>query len=187
MDYHFVFEEEIMKVITVLGLFLVAAALLFPQQEIKVRPGGENFTYAALECTGSYAQFGAKMGELMQELGKQKIDAEGGPMAIYWNSSAQVKEEELKWEIGIPVAADTQVEVPLKKKEYKFDLVVETFYKGPYGSAGQAYGPIMEFIAKNGYMVNGPISESYMDDPSTVKPEECRTLIVVPVAKKQGQ
>jgi AraC family transcriptional regulator len=161
--------------------FLVAG--LHAQQEPRIRASGENFTYAALEGLGSYVQIGQKMGELMAEAQKQGLQMESGPSIIYYNSPAQIKPEELKWDVCVPVHALEKVAAPLKKGEYKYPTVAELIYKGSYDSVGTAYPGLMEFIAKSGYAVSGPICESYMDDPAEVKPGDCRTLIVVPVKK----
>jgi len=45
-------------------------------------------------------------------------------------------------------------------------------FKGPYESVAAAYPVLMEFIAKNSYTVSGPICETYLDDPASMKPEE---------------
>jgi effector-binding domain-containing protein len=163
-------------------LFCLVAGL-HAQQGPRIRESGENFTYAALECSGSYAQVPQKLGELMAEIQKQKLEMLGEPSLIYYNSPAQVKPEELKWDVCVPVHALEKVAAPLKKGEYKHPLVTELIYKGPYDSVSTAYPGLMEFIAKGGYAVSGPICETYMDDPADTKPEECRTLIVVPVQK----
>ncbi|WP_286819286.1 GyrI-like domain-containing protein [Desulfobacter sp. UBA2225] len=164
-------------------MLLCLAAGLLAQQEPRIRESGENFTYAALECMGSYEQVPQKLGELMAEFQKQNLEMLGGPSMIYYNSPAQVKPEELRWDACLPVHALEKVAPPLKKGEYKYPLVAEMIYKGPYTSLGAAYPVLMEFIARGGYAVSGPICESYMDDPTSTKPEDCRTLIVVPVRK----
>jgi AraC family transcriptional regulator len=161
--------------------FLVAG--LHAQQAPRIRESGENFTYAALECIGSYAQIGQKLGELMAEVQKQGLEMLGGPSMIYYNSPAQVKPEDLKWDVCVPVHAMEKVAAPLKKGAYKYARVAEFIYKGPYDSVSTAYPGLMEFIARSGYTVSGPICESYMDDPAEVKLGDCRTLIVVPVRK----
>ena len=163
-------------------IFCLVAGL-YAQQEPKIRENGENFTYAALECLGPYTQMPQKIGELMAEVRKQKLEMMSGPVTIYYNSPAQVKPEELKWEVCVPLDAYTQVAAPLKKGEYKHAKVAEMIFKGPYDSIGSAYPSLMQFIAKNGYTVSGPVCETYMDDPASVKPEDCHTLIVVPVQK----
>ena len=163
-------------------IFCLAAGLC-AQQEPRIRAGGENFTYAALECLGPYTQIPQKMGELMAEMQKQGLEMLGGPSAIYYNAPDQVKPEELRWDILVPMHALEKVAAPLKKGEYKFATVADMIYKGPYDSLGSAYPALMQFIAKSGYTVCGPVCETYMDDPMLVKPEDCRTLIVVPVQK----
>jgi effector-binding domain-containing protein len=175
--------EEFMKKIGIALIFFCLVAGLVAQQEPRIRESGENFTYAALECVGSYAQIGQKMGELMAEVQKQGLQMESGPSMIYYNSPAQVKPEELKWDVCVPVHAMEKVAAPLKKGEYKYPLVAEVIYKGRYDTVSTAYPGLMEYIAKNGYALNGPICESYLDDPMSTKPDECRTLIVVPVRK----
>jgi effector-binding domain-containing protein len=164
-------------------ILLCLVACLFPQQEPRIRESGENFTYAALECRGSYAQVPQKLGELMAEVEKQKLEILDGPSLIYYDSPAQVKPEELRWDVCVPVHALEKVSAPLKKGEYKYPTVAEIIYRGPYDSVSSAYPQLLQFIAKSGYAISGPICETYMDDPAAAKPEECRTLIVVPVQK----
>ncbi len=163
-------------------LFCLVAGL-HAQQEPRIRESGEDFTYAALECLGHYAQVPQKLGALMAEVQKQNLEMLGGPSMIYYNSPAQVKPEELRWDVCVPLHALEEVSAPLKKGEYKYPLVAELIYKGPYDTVSTAYPALMQFIAKSGYSVCGPVCESYMDDPAAAKPEECRTLIVVPVRK----
>jgi effector-binding domain-containing protein len=166
----------------VLMLFCLVAGL-YAQQEPKIRANGENFTYAALECLGPYTLIPQKLGELMAEVQKQKLEMLGGPSLLYYNSPGQVKAEELKWDVCVPLDPLEKVASPLKKGEYKYLTVAEMIYKGPYASVSSAYPALLQFIAGNGYTISGPVCETYWDDPAAVKPEECRTLIVVPVQK----
>jgi effector-binding domain-containing protein len=163
-------------------LFCLAAGLV-AQQGPRIRESGEDFTYAALECLGPYAQIPQKLGELMGEIHKQGLEMLGGPAMIYYNSPGQVNPGELRWDVCIPVHPLEKVAAPLRKGEYKYATVAEMIYKGPYQSVSSAYPTLLQFIAGNGYTVSGPVCESYMDDPASTKPEDCRTLIVVPVKK----
>jgi effector-binding domain-containing protein len=168
------------------GYFIILLCLvsgLCAQQEAKIRESGENFTYAALECLGPYTQIPQKLGELMAEVQKQKLEMLDGPSIIYYNGPDQVKPEELKWEVCVPLHPLEKVAAPLKKGEYKYPTVAEIIYKGPYDQVSSAYPPLMQFIAKSGYTIIGPVCETYMDDPAEAKPQDCRTLIVVPVRK----
>lgn len=164
-------------------ILLCLASVLCAQQEPRIRESGENFTYVALQCQGSYAQIPQKLGGLMAELQKQSLEMLGGPSMIYYNSPEQVKPEELRWDVCIPVHPMEKVAAPLIKGEYKYPLVAEFMYKGPYDSVGSAYPLLMKFIAEKGLTVSGPACETYMDDPAEVKSQDCRTLIVIPVRK----
>ena len=162
-------------------LFLFSC--LCAQQGPRIRELGEDFTYAGLEVLGPYAQMPQKIGELMAEVQKQKLEMLDGPSILYYNSPGQVRPEELRWEVLVPLHPLEKVAAPLKKGEFKYPTVAEFMYKGPYDSVSSAYPQLMQFIAKSGYAVCGPICESYLDDPADTKPADCRTLIVVPVKK----
>jgi effector-binding domain-containing protein len=177
------YREVLMKRMGYGVILLCLVAVLNAQQEPRIRASGENFTYAALECVGPYTLIPQKLGELMAEAQKQNLEMLDGPSLLYYNSPAQVKAEELKWDVCVPLHPLEKVAPPLKKGEYKYPLVAELMYKGPYDSVSSAYPALMQFIARNGCTVSGPICETYLDDPGSVKAEECRTLIVVPVQK----
>jgi len=163
-------------------LFCLVAGL-YAQQEPRIRESGENFTYAAMECKGPFEQVPQKLGGLMAEIQKQGLEMLGGPSMIYYNSPGQVTPEELRWDVCIPVHPMEKVAAPLIKGEYKYPLVAEFTYQGPYDSVSSAYPRLMQFIAEKGYTISGPACESYMDDPASTKPQDCRTLIVIPVKK----
>lgn len=143
------------------------------------------FTYAYLECLGSYAQIPAKIGVFMPEFFKQNLMPAGNFFGMYLNAPGQVKEEELQWRLGFPVPADAAVATPLLKGECKATQMAVYLHVGPYDKVGAAYEKMFAFIGQNGYKAVGPTMEKYLDmDPMAVKPEELRTEINVPVEKK---
>lgn len=144
------------------------------------------FAYAYIECQGAYAQIPAKIQEFMAEFFRQKLTPSGMFFALYLNAPARVKEEELLWRLGFPVAADAAVAAPLQKGEYKFTQVAYYLHVGPYDQVQYAYGKIAAFLDLNGYQAAGPSIERYLDaNPLAVKPEELRTEVLMPVEKKQ--
>lgn len=143
------------------------------------------FTYAYLECRGSYAQIPAKIPEFMAEFFMQKLTPNGMFFAMYLNAPSMVKEEELLWRLAFPVAAGAAVAAPLQKGEFTFTQVAYYLYIGPYDKVDYAYGKIAAFIELNGYRAAGPSIERYLDaNPMAVKPEELRTEVLMPVTKK---
>ncbi|MCG2809869.1 MAG: GyrI-like domain-containing protein [Candidatus Aminicenantes bacterium] len=165
-------------------VLIVALAVLLAGQEVVIQDTTP-FTYAYMECGGSYQQIPARIGVFMQEFFKQKLMPAGNFFGMYLNSPAEVKEEELQWRLGFPVAADAAVAAPLLKGECQATKIAVYLYVGPYEKVGDAYGKILAYIEQNGYKPAGPTMEKYLDmDPTAVKPEELRTEINIPVEKK---
>ncbi len=171
------------KAVLVLVLVAACVTLVFGQ-EVKIQENTP-FTYAYLEGSGPYQGIGVKIGELMQEAGKQALEFQGSPFGMYLNSPQDVKSPaEYKWLVGVPVSAGAKVAAPLLKGEYKHTLVARCMYKGPYEAVSSTYGAVFAFIAQNGYRPAGPIMEMYWNDPMTVPTAELLTEIIVPVTKK---
>lgn len=165
----------------VLMSMLVAACLgLALGQEVKILDSTP-FSYAALSCSGSYEQIGVKIGQFMQEFFKQKLTPAGPPFGLYLNSPKDVKTEDLKWEIGFPVAKDAVVAEPLKKGEFGFLKAASAIHTGPYDKVGETYAAMLKFIEANGWRMAGPWLEKYLNNPMQVKPEELKTEVIMPV------
>jgi effector-binding domain-containing protein len=165
-------------------VFMTFMAALVCAQEVVIQDTTP-FTYAYLECSGSYAQIPAKIGVFMQSFFQQGLAPLGNFFGMYLNSPAQVKEEELQWRLGFPVGADAAVAAPLLKGECTATKIAVCLYVGPYEKVADAYGKMFAFIDQNGYKVAGPCIEKYLDmNPMAVKPEELRTEINWPVEKK---
>ena len=153
-------------------------------QEVVIQDAAP-FTYAYLECSGSYSQIPAKIGVFMPEFFKQNLMPTGNFFGMYLNAPGQVKEEELQWRLGFSVPAEAAVAAPLLKGECTAAKMAVYLYVGPYDKVGLAYGKIMESLDAGGYKPAGPAMEKYLDqDPGAVKPEELRTEINLPVEKK---
>jgi len=166
---------------TVLMSVLVAACFgVTLGQEVKIQDSTP-FSYAGLSCSGSYEQFGVKMGQFMQEFFKQKLTPAGAPFGLYLNSPEEVKKEDLKWEIGFPVAKDAAVAEPLKKGEFGFRKVASAIHAGPYDKVTETYARMLKFMAANGYRAVGPVLERYLNNPMQVKPEDLKTEVIIPV------
>jgi effector-binding domain-containing protein len=166
------------------SVFITFMTALVCGQEVVIQDTTP-FTYAYLEGSGSYQQIPAKIGIFMQEFFKQNLMPSGNFFGMYLNAPGQVKEEELQWRLGFPIAAESVVATPLLKGECKATKIAVYLYVGPYEKVGDAYVKIFEFIAKSGFKAVGPTIEKYLDmDPAAVKPEERKTEINIPVEKK---
>ena len=59
------------------------------------------------------------------------------------------------------------------------------YHKGSYDSFSKSYERVLRFIEDNGYEVNGPIRESYIDGVwNREKEEEWLSEVQIPVRRK---
>jgi AraC family transcriptional regulator len=173
-----------MKKVILAIIGIAALTVLAQGQEVQIQDATP-FTYAYMEGSGSYQQIPAKVNEFMGVFFKQGLMPVGNFFGMYLNSPYQVKEEELQWRLGFPIAAEAAVAAPLLKGEYTAAKIAVCLYVGPYEKVNEAYGKISAFIEKNGYKTAGPCIEKYLDmNPEAVKPEERKTEISFPVEKK---
>ena len=162
---------------------VVLLAALLPAQEVRIMDA-EPFAYAYLECRGSYAQMPAKINEFMGAFFRQGLMPQGSFFAMYLNAPAEVKEEDLLWRLGFPVAADAAVAVPLQRGECRAAKIAVYVHAGPYDKVSGSYAKVFAFIGDQGLKPSGPCIEKYLNNPMQVKPEELRTEISVPVERK---
>jgi effector-binding domain-containing protein len=125
------------------------------------------FTYYAVEMTGSYDQHGTAFGKLYEQTYAQGMSAYEAALAIYYNDPANTPEEQLKWEVGLPLDEVKELQAPLVVKKWEFPLVAAKIYEGPFDQQlGVVYGQMYQWIGDNGYAPNGPMLEKYIDMPT---------------------
>lgn len=147
----------------------------------------EAFAYVCTQQKGPFDKIQEAIGGLMQEMRAQNVIPAGPMIGIYFNSPAQVKPEDLQWEIGFPVTSQALVQPPLEKKEWNFTQVVVSLHQGPYEKTGETIQKMIEWMEANGYVPAGPFLERYMDmNPEELKPEELKTEVWIPCQKKTG-
>jgi effector-binding domain-containing protein len=169
---------------TALSVLVVLACVAFGfGQDVQIKDQTP-FVYAYLECTGSYSQISAKIGEFLGDYFSQGLGPFTGVMALYLNGPGEVPEAELKWRIGMPIAADASPAAPLQKGEFSYPKVASYLYVGPYEKVGEAYTKVMTYLDQNGWKLAGPAMETYLNNPMSVPPEKLETEIILPVEKK---
>lgn len=120
----------------------------------------------------------------MGEFFKQGLKPEGPMFSVYYNSPEEVKESELKWDIGFPIQSETAVKDPLKKGTYEKKTVLEYMHKGPYEKVIEAYKKLDIYIKEKKMTMVAPTYEFYLNSPMEVKPEELLTRIEIPIKKR---
>ncbi|MCK5056234.1 MAG: GyrI-like domain-containing protein [Candidatus Aminicenantes bacterium] len=164
-------------------IVFVSFVLSAGEEEVVIKDM-EPFSYAAMDFTGSFEKMEQSIGLFMKEFFKQGLQPAGPVLGVYYNDPSQVKEEDLKWAVGFSVAKDTKVQAPLKKVETTFKKAAVYLYTGPYEKMDKAYEKIFKYIEDKGCKMVWPCYDKYLNNPQTVKPEELKTEIIVPVEKK---
>ena len=162
-------------------LFLTSTGYTQPQVTII----DTSFSYVYMEFQGLLYQIPQNIRILMQEAQKQDIMAHilSSIFVIQFYSNLQVEPSDDVWGLGFRVPDDMAVNPPLKKAVYEYEKVARTIYVGPYETASQAYNTMIPFIDEENMEIIGPPIQMYLDDPSQVPPESCRTEILIPVKK----
>ncbi len=169
----------------IFAIFIMMFALLpVSGEETPVIKDVEGFWYAHMEFTGPYSNMKKEIPVFMGEFFKQGLIPAGQPVSAYFNSLDDVKEEELKWAFGFPVAKGTTVKEPLKLTEFKAQKAAVYLHIGPYEKLLEAYNKILKFIDEKGFKEALPSYDKYLNTPQQVKPEELKTQIIIPVVKK---
>ncbi len=136
---------------------------------------------ASLAKIGPYSGFGAAMGELMAWIGKNKVVPTGAPFGVYYDDPTKTKPDSTKFEVCIPVPAQTKGDKAVKVVDLEPAQVAVAIHIGPYDKVGETYGKLMGWITANKYVQSGAPREYYLSDPAKVPAESLQTKIAIPV------
>lgn len=146
-------------------------------------------TIATMRHTGSFDAIPQVIGKLMDGITSGDHLVAGTVMAVYYNDPRQVAEEELVWEVWVPVARPETFggaeddEMGFKYLDVMF--VAYTYHIGPYENVAESYDILFGWAARNQYKIVGPPVEVYWSDPEQTPPEKLVTEIWLPVEEKK--
>lgn len=143
------------------------------------------FEYVYMEFQGSLFQIPQNTGTLVQEARKQELlPLMLSPIfVVQLYSNLQPEPADSVWALGFRIPDSVTVTPPLKKAKYEYEKVARMIYVGPYETTVQAFNTIIPFIDEEEMEIIGPPIQIYLDDPSQVPPESCRTEFLIPVRK----
>jgi len=110
------------------------------------------------------------------------------PSRVYFNVPGQVPEQELQWELRVPIVGICDPSGP-DAKGMGFRCLEETamasiIHRGPFSTIGDTYNKVKSWITSNGYKIAGPCEEVYLTEPGNTPPAELMTEVRFPVSKK---
>jgi effector-binding domain-containing protein len=90
-----------------------------------------------------------------------------GPMFGRYYSDPSVGEDNLVWEVGVPVAAGTTAEAPFEVKDIPASLTAVHAYSGSMEEIGTAWGTLVQWAMTNGYQPAVPVMQLFKGDMTT--------------------
>ena len=137
-----------------------------------------------ITATGSYLQIPKIFGELMEYILENNVCILKHPYCTFFNNTLEVPPQELHYEIGIPFTGGAPEEGNVNIKKIAAHQVVSTIYEGVYKQTERVYLTLMEYALSNGYLITGPVTEIYLNNPKEVNENKLLTEVQFPVMKK---
>ncbi len=135
---------------------------------------------------GHYSIIPVLLGQIFEFAMRNRVHIAGMPtFLLHAKSHEEAVETDQAGtaDIEVVVAVEGTVRAGGEIRSYSLPggKMARLIHRGPYEETGQSYQRIMDWIAKKGLHVNGPIREIYHNNPMEVKPEDICTEILVPV------
>ena len=114
-----------------------------------------------------------------------EVEVAGPPFAIYYTSPGSVDDDKMVYDMGIPIANDSEVEGnnEINIVELLEHRVLAIIHKGSYSTLNESYKEMVDYSIKNNYDIIGSPKEVYFNSPHEVPEEELLTEIQFPVIK----
>jgi effector-binding domain-containing protein len=145
-------------------------------------------TVAFIAMKGSLSLINSAFGKLYTFVAEAGFIPAVPPSRIYFNIPGQVPEQELKWELRVPIVGVCNSSGPdgrgLGFRCLEGTTVAFIIHRGPFSTIGDTYNKIISWIDNNGYKIIGPPEEVYLTEPGNTPPAELMTEIRFPVSKK---
>jgi effector-binding domain-containing protein len=120
---------------------------------------------------------GESYGKIMTQMLAMGSQPVGPPYVAYFNMDMN----DLDMEIGFPVAQPLPGRDDVQPGNLPASKIATTLFTGPYGSLGEAYHELNEYIRVNDLQSTGTVYEFYLNDPAETPPDELVTQIVMPL------
>lgn len=123
-----------------------------------------------LPMKGSYMQHPAAFERLGASLASRGVAPLGAAFGRYF-SDPSVGEENLVWEVGLPVPAGVTAEAPFEIKDIPGTLAAVHVHRGPMEELGTAWTELVQWAISNGYQPQVPAVQVFQGDPSALQVE----------------
>ena len=164
-------------VLAILVALLAAGAFAFAGELEVNEKKVADVTAATMRFRGQYEEVGKYMETLYAAAGEAVA---GTCFALYYEGDT---EEGHDIEACVPVSEEIEGE-GITMRTIPGANVISTIHRGPYGPAlGKSWGELMAYVRENGFTMNGPAREVYLEwNPDD--PEKYVTELQIPIETK---
>ena len=125
--------------------------------------------YVFLELVGDYADTGRHLPSLLEQCRAQGVGVAGPPFGLFFDDPMRVPVGSRRSRLCVPVRELSAVAAPLG-----FDLlpaanVAYARVAGPYPEVPNSYPGVFDYLRERGWVLDGPIRETYLVDPGRVQ------------------
>lgn len=150
---------------------------------VKVLPA---VTVASMQkCVDSYDEYFSLMPQMGAEMERLGLKCALPEYCFTRYLDKEFKEEQILVEACEAITGKKKDSELVKCIEIPETMAACAYHKGSYDSFSKSYERVLRFIEDNGYEVNGPIRESYIDGVwNREKEEEWLSEVQIPVRRK---
>jgi effector-binding domain-containing protein len=139
-------------------------------------------TVLALAEQGPYADFEVTMERLIRYYEEKGIEPQGEIIGVFFDDPMEIEPDKTTYEVRVPVPEGTEAEAPFVVMKTETAQHAMVRFVGPYDKIRDHIAKLYVWIDDNGYEVDGPIWEIYLEHAGTgVPPAQYDTEIHVPV------
>lgn len=124
--------------------------------------------YTYIDLRGDYGDAVRYVAELMQHLESQGVRPAGPPFALFYDDPLEVPVEGRRYRVGVPVDGVASVTAPLGFSVIPSRNLIYSRVSGAYPDADQAYPQMFQYMRDRSWVLDGPIRQILLVDPSSV-------------------
>jgi effector-binding domain-containing protein len=119
-------------------------------------------------------------GRLYEAVAAAGQEAAGAPMVIYHDALGDHNDGDV--ELCVPIASAIDPAPGTEVRTVAGGRVAALVHRGDYSNLPSAHVFLASWVQEHGHQMAGPPRESYLNDPTTVEPDEIETLVEWPIA-----
>lgn len=138
---------------------------------------------AVISHKGSMKDVEVLISQLFGWMEINEVESNGDLFAIYYTLPQNVEDNEIVYDIGIPVKGEPTGNDLIKVVDMLEHKVLSTIHKGSYSTIRRTYDRLVEYSIDNKYDIIGSPKEIYLNSPYDVIEDKLLTEIQFPVIK----